>query len=182
MHSDLSPTAPQDLRRDRLALALRGGPPGPQRRLGITSLVERALGTAWESAVGEVGLTTTDGVALAVVGSVARSETGPASDIDLVLLHDGRRSADTIATLAERLWYPLWDSGSRIDHSVRTPAQCREVAAADTSAGIGLLDLRQVAGDAGLVVRARTQLLADWRGGIRRRIPALLEALTERAG
>jgi [protein-PII] uridylyltransferase len=182
MHSDLSPSAPQDLRRERLALALRGGPPGPQRRLGITSLVERALGTAWESAVGEVGLTTTDGVALAVVGSVARSETGPASDIDLVLLHDGRRSADTIATLAERLWYPLWDSGSRIDHSVRTPAQCREVAASDTSAGIGLLDLRQVAGDAGLVVRARTQLLADWRGGIRRRIPALLEALTERAG
>ncbi len=181
MRSEVSPTAPQDLRRERLALALRGGPPGPQRRLGITSLVERALGAAWESAVGEVGLRTTEGVALAVVGSVARSETGPASDIDLVLLHDGRRPADTIATLAERLWYPLWDSGSRIDHSVRTPSQCREVAAADTAAGIGLLDLRQVAGDAALVARARTQLLSDWRGGIGRRIPALLEALTERA-
>ncbi len=171
--------APQDLRRQRLALALRGGPPGPARRLAMTSLVERALGDTWQQAAGpDVG----SGLALAVVGSVARGETGPASDLDLVLVHDGRRPVTEVAELADRLWYPLWDSGCRIDHSVRTPVQCREVAAADAAAGIGLLDLRAVAGDHELVVRVRAQLLADWRGGIRRRLPALIEALAERLG
>ncbi|MBK6874802.1 MAG: [protein-PII] uridylyltransferase [Kineosporiaceae bacterium] len=175
--SDAAP-APQDLRRERLALALRGGPPGPTRRLAMTSLVERALGQAWFDAAPDMS----DGVALAVVGSVARGDCGPASDIDLVLLHDGRRSTDQIGELAERLWYPLWDSGSRIDHSVRTPAQCREIAASDASAGIGLLDLRGVAGDLDLAVRTRAQLLSDWRAGIQRRLPELLELLTDRAG
>ena len=114
------------------------------------------------------------------MGSVARGDTGPASDLDLVLVHDGRRPHAEVAALADRLWYPLWDSGLRVDHSVRTPSQCREVAAVDASAGIGLLDLRPLAGDHDLVVRTRAQLLADWRGGIRRRLPALLDVLVER--
>ncbi|MBL8931805.1 MAG: [protein-PII] uridylyltransferase [Kineosporiaceae bacterium] len=178
--------APQDLRRERLALALRGGPPGPTRRLAMTSLVERVLGQTWVEATQQAGHQTGmdigEGVALAVVGSVARAETGPASDIDLVLLHDGRRRAEAIGELAELIWYPLWDSGSRIDHSVRTPAQCREIAASDASAGIGLLDLRGVAGDLDLAVRTRAQLLGDWRSGIQRRLPELLDLLTDRAG
>jgi len=64
---------------------------------------------------------------------------------------------------------------------VRTPAQCREVAAADLSAAIGLLDLRPIAGDTSLVVRTRATLLSDWRSGIRRRVPQILAALQERA-
>ena len=84
-------------------------------------------------------------------------------------------------TLADRLWYPLWDAGLRLDHSVRTPTQCREVAAHDLSAAIGLLDLRVLAGDAALVVRTRATLLGDWRGGIRRRLPEVLETLADRA-
>jgi [protein-PII] uridylyltransferase len=115
------------------------------------------------------------------VGGVARGDAGPASDLDLVLLHDGRTLPETtISTLAERLWYPLWDAGLRIDHAVRTPAQCRDVAAGEVSAAIGLLDLRVLTGDAALVVRTRAALLGDWRGGIRRRLPQILDALAER--
>jgi [protein-PII] uridylyltransferase len=122
-----------------------------------------------------------DGIALAVVGSVSRQETGPVSDLDLVLVHDGRgHDRELVSALADRLWYPMWDAGLRLDHSVRTPNQCRQVAASDLSAAIGLLDLRPVAGDHTLVVRARAALLGDWRNGIRRRLPALLESLVER--
>jgi [protein-PII] uridylyltransferase len=143
----------------------------------MTQLVERALRRAWDDAAPP----RTTGVALAVVGSLARGEMGPASDLDLVLLHDGRSlAADQVAALAERLWYPLWDAGLRLDHSVRTPTQCREVAAADVSAAIGLLDLRPLAGDAAIVVRTRAALLGDWRGGIRRRLPRVLDSLPER--
>jgi [protein-PII] uridylyltransferase len=113
------------------------------------------------------------------VGSLARRELGPRSDVDLVLLHDGR---DTAATdrLATSLWYPLWDSGVKLDHSVRTPAECAEVAGRELSAGVGLLDLRVVAGDAALVSSARTGLLSTWRGNARRRLPELLASLDER--
>jgi [protein-PII] uridylyltransferase len=183
--------AARDLRKDRLALALRSGTSGPDRRRALGVLVESALVRAWRAAVAPLvdvaenprkrrnGL---EGVALAAVGSVARGDAGPASDLDLVLLHDGRHlSGDEVSELAQRLWYPLWDAGLRLDHSVRTPTQSREVAANDLSAAIGLLDLRVISGDASLVVRTRTSLLGDWRNGIRRRLPQVLESLTERA-
>ncbi len=118
-------------------------------------------------------------MALAAVGSLARRELGPRSDLDLVLLHDGRNRRK-VDDLANRLWYPLWDARIRLDHSVRTPAECAEVAGKELSAGIGLLDLRGIAGDAGLVSGARSALLDAWRGSARRRLPELLEAQSER--
>ncbi len=122
------------------------------------------------------------GVALAAVGSLARGDAGPVSDLDLVLVHDGRAlPAAEVSGLADRLWYPVWDAQLRLDHSVRTPGQCRDVAAADLSAGVGLLDLRIVCGDADLVAATRARLLEDWRGAARRRMPELLDVLAERA-
>ncbi|MFP5283350.1 MAG: [protein-PII] uridylyltransferase, partial [Actinomycetes bacterium] len=79
-----------------------------------------------------------------------------------------------------RLWYPLWDARLRLDHSVRTPAECAEVAGQELSAGVGLLDLRVIAGDAGLVSGARTALLDTWRGNARKRLGELLTAVEER--
>ncbi len=169
---------------------MRAGRPGPHRRAELVQLVESRLRDVWDRAVaplpqlladpdGPAGATT--GLALACVGSLARGDCGPASDVDLVLLHDGRLGADDVAALADRLWYPLWDTGLRLDHSVRTARQCREVAAADLTAAIGLLDLRVVAGDGGLVARTRGHLLDDWRAGARRRLPQVLESLAERA-
>ena len=75
---------------------------------------------------------------------------------------------------------PLWDSSVRLDHSVRTPAECADVAGRELSAGVGLLDLRVLAGDAELVRGARSALLTAWRGNARKRLPELLAALEER--
>lgn len=96
-----------------------------------------------------------------------------------MLLHDGRDPAGT-DRLATSLWYPLWDARVRLDHSVRTAAQCAAVAGRELSAGVGLLDLRVVAGDAALVGTARTALLGAWRSGARKRLPELVSALEER--
>ena len=82
--------------------------------------------------------------------------------------------------LSERLWYPLWDARVKMDHSVRTPAECTAVAAREVTAGVGLLDLRVVAGDGALVSSARTALLTAWRTNARRRLPELLDSLDER--
>jgi len=179
-------TTARDLRRERLAFAVRSTLPGTQKRAALTAMVEDAMLRAWNEAIGDqpdriAEHLTGGGIALAVVGSVARGDAGPASDLDLVLVHDGRHPARPLGELAERLWYPLWDAGLKLDHSVRTPAQCRQVAADDLSAAVGLLDLRPLAGDSALVVRARAVLLSDWRAGIRRRVPGVLDLLRERA-
>ena len=140
----------------------------------MTSCVEDALVELYADAAGPA-----TGVALACVGSLARHELGPRSDLDLVLLHDGRQGR-SLDALSERLWYPLWDARVKLDHSVRTPAECTEVASQEVSAGVGLLDLRVVAGDADLVSGARTSLITAWRTNARKRLPELLASLDER--
>jgi [protein-PII] uridylyltransferase len=144
----------------------------------ITECVESALVELYAQVGGPES-----GAALAAVGSLARRELGPRSDIDLVLLHDGKswgKDGTKINTLAADLWYPLWDARIRVDHSVRTPAECAEVAGQELSAGVGLLDLRVISGDADLVKGARTALLDTWRSNARKRLPELLTSLDER--
>ncbi len=88
------------------------------------------------------------GLALVDVGSLGRRGCAPGSDLDLVLVHAPRR--DDVAQVADRLWYAVWDSGTRLDHSVRTVAGAVRVAGADLRAALGLLEARHLAGDAAL--------------------------------
>nr|WP_255491881.1 [protein-PII] uridylyltransferase [Actinotalea sp. JY-7876] len=172
----------RDLKADRLRLAARMTGPGADgavRRGALTQLAIARLAELWDSAIGETAPT---GIALGAVGSLGRGDASPASDLDLLLVHDGRsHRAEEVAGLAERLWYPIWDAGLDLDHSVRSLAQCRQVATADLPAAVGLLDLRHVAGDRTVVQRARTALLEDWRSAARRRLPELLTTTRTRA-
>jgi len=184
----------RDHRRERLALAVRAGlddrSRGPERRERLAGLVDTWLEDVWTDALladptgpgaGPGAGGAPAGIALAAVGSHARRDAGPASDLDLVLLHDGHQlDAAGVAALADRVWYPIWDAGLRLDHSVRSPAQCREVAAADASAAVGLLDLRPLAGDAAMVLRTREAVREDWRRTARKRLPVLLEEVAAR--
>ncbi|MBG0812922.1 [protein-PII] uridylyltransferase [Planomonospora sp. ID82291] len=118
------------------------------------------------------------GVALVAVGSLGRSEPAPGSDLDLVLLHDGR---EDIGRVADRVWYPVWDSGIRLDHSVRTVEEAAGVAREDLKAVLGLIQARHVAGDPELTRAARETVLAEWRADSRRRLGELREAADRRA-
>ncbi|NHT17263.1 [protein-PII] uridylyltransferase [Cellulomonas sp. IC4_254] len=172
----------RDLRVERLDLAARLSGPGSDgaaRRQAVSDLVLRRLAEQWDAATEG---RETPGIGLGAVGSVGRGDASPASDLDLLLVHDGRgHSAEELAGLADRLWYPIWDAGLDLDHSVRSLAQCRQVASKDLPAAVGLLDLRPVAGDPGIVHRARSALLADWRSAARRRLPELLASTRQRA-
>ncbi|MDP9392249.1 MAG: [protein-PII] uridylyltransferase [Actinomycetota bacterium] len=122
--------------------------------------------------------TGTSGLALVAVGSLGRRELPPFGDLDLVLVHDGRPE---IASVADALWYPVWDAGLRLDHSVRSVAEAVAVASTDAKAGLGLLDVRLVAGDAELAARLRTATLASWRQAAARLLPQLRDLRRERA-
>ena len=178
----LGQTEKVDLNQRRLDLAGTRGFAAPgagqARRAAMGELSRVWIHEVWMAATYGARM---DGVALASVGSLARGDSGPLSDFDLVLLHDGRSlSRKEITSLADRIWYPIWDGGARLDHSVRTVGECRSVAAGDLSAAVGLLDLELLAGDEQVVAAARSTLGHDWRANARRRLPELVESLEER--
>ncbi|MFE9119715.1 [protein-PII] uridylyltransferase [Streptomyces sp. NPDC007172] len=162
----------------RLRLLTEKGRSGPPRRTALSRLTDAWLATLFAGAVEGAGV---GGAALVAVGGYGRGELSPRSDLDLLLLHDGRADAGALALLADRLWYPVWDLGLALDHSVRTPAQARKTAGEDLKVQLGLLDARHVAGDLGLTTALRTTVLADWRNTAPRRLPELDELCRERA-
>jgi [protein-PII] uridylyltransferase len=84
------------------------------------------------------------GLALVAVGGYGRGELCPFSDLDVVLVHRGRKD---VSGIADQIWYPVWDQGIHLDHSVRKPNEALKVASADLRAALGLLDARVVCGD-----------------------------------
>src|SRR5580704_3885287 len=119
------------------------------------------------------------GVALVAVGGYGRKELLPRSDLDVLLLHSGR---DDIAGIADRIWYPVWDSGAELDHAVRTVPQARRVARADLKVALGLLSARHVAGDPDLTERLRAGALEDWRSAAPARLAELHDARDKASG
>jgi [protein-PII] uridylyltransferase len=119
------------------------------------------------------------GVALVAVGGLGRREPALGSDLDLVLVHDGRRS--DVGALADAVWYPVWDAGVCLDHSVRTVPEAVAVARHDLKAALGLLDARHVAGDTALSRELLTAARAAWRADADRRLRELRDAGDARA-
>ncbi|RZS86994.1 UTP--GlnB (protein PII) uridylyltransferase GlnD [Motilibacter rhizosphaerae] len=172
----VTPRTPAEFVAERKALLARPGLPGPGRRRALADATDDWLREMYAAALPGAQ----EGVALAAVGGHGRGSLSPASDLDLVLLHDGARGPEEVARVAEALWYPIWDSGLRLDYSVRTPGEARKVASQDLSVLLGLLDLRVVAGSEALGAKLRSAVLDDWRSSARGRLGELLESCRER--
>jgi len=149
---------------------LGSGLTGAALRTALADLYDRSL----TELLGDPGA----GIALVAVGGLGRREVAPGSDLDLVLLHAGRPD---VGAVADALWYPLWDSGVGVDHSVRTVPEALTVAAGDLKAALGLLDARHVAGDPELTADLLTRTRAAWRAKAATRLPELRAAVLERA-
>ncbi|MDX2295047.1 MULTISPECIES: [protein-PII] uridylyltransferase [Streptomyces] len=166
---------PEGYAADRLRLLHEKERTGPERRTALARLTDDWLAGLFAAAAPPRG------VALVAVGGYGRAELSPRSDLDLLLLHDGSAPKEAVAALADRIWYPVWDLGLALDHSVRTPAQARATAAEDLKVQLGLLDARPLAGDAALAAALRSTVLADWRNQAVRRLPELAELCRDRA-
>jgi [protein-PII] uridylyltransferase len=123
------------------------------------------------------------GVALVAVGGYGRGDMAPFSDLDLVLVSDegvAQAQGEAWAEFAGQVWYPLWDTGVKLDHSVRSLSEMLTAAESDVRVASGLLDVRHVAGDHSLSLRLRTTVLAQWRRQARERLPELHEMVRTR--
>ncbi|PZF95245.1 [protein-PII] uridylyltransferase [Micromonospora deserti] len=138
---------------------------------GIGAAARAARADAFDAWLGSL-LPDRPGVALVAVGGLGRRQCAPYGDLDLVLLHAGVPGVDE---LAAALWYPVWDAGLRLDHSVRTVAEALSVAQDDVKVALGLLDARLVAGDAALADTLVRTAVDHWRRTAVRQLPALRE-------
>ncbi len=170
------PTDPDGYAAARLRLLQDGQQPGPPRRAALSDLTDAWLDRLFTGAAADL-----HGVSLVAVGGYGRGELSPRSDLDLLLLHDGSADRGALAALADHLWYPVWDLGLELDHSVRTPAEARKTAGSDLKAHLGLLDARHLSGDRSLTSHLRTTILADWRNQAPKRLLELRDLCAERA-
>src|SRR4029434_726218 len=85
--------------------------------VATTSLRGHAFGRALSNLIDHALVDATAGFgsrsawALVAVGSYARRELCPGSDVDVMLLHDGVARGTLGEHAAATLWYPLWDAG-----------------------------------------------------------------------
>jgi [protein-PII] uridylyltransferase len=114
------------------------------------------------------------------MGSYGGRELCPGSDIDVLLVHArrGRRGADSVRELTERLWYPLWDAGFVTGHGARTVKESIALADSEIDALTALLNVRHIVGDAALTAT----LQRSARELATRRRERLLLALADAAG
>lgn len=156
----------------RAELLARPGPIGPAARRALVGLTDDWLTELFVASGSDA-----HGCALVAVGGYGRRELAPGSDLDLLFLTPVGSDA---GELSESIWYPIWDSGMKLDHSVRTPAQARQLAGQDLKVVLGLLDARTVAGDPELTAGLRSAVLADWRAMASRRLDELHQDVRDR--
>lgn len=155
----------------RVKLLATPGRPNAGGRRALTALTDEWLGEIFaRSGAVEAG------ASLIALGGHGRRELSAGSDLDLLLLHPG----GPISDVADKLWYPIWDSGLRLDHSVRTTPEARRLAASDLRVMLGLLDARLVAGAPEPGERLSSSILADWRALAARRLGDLAESVESR--
>ncbi len=99
-------------------------------------------------------------VALVAVGGQGRRELAPQSDLDLLLVVG--KGVDA-ASVADGLWYPIWDAGLKLGHAVRTVRDTLSLAAEDLETATALLSARHVAGNEALTEELVEKAKAGWR-------------------
>ncbi len=117
-------------------------------------------------------------LALLAVGGYGRGVLCPYSDLDVVLVHTKHRD---IRAVADAIWYPVWDEGVHLDHSVRRPAEVLDAAAVDVRVALGLLDARLVWGEAKVADPLLEKARAAWHDRLGTKyLPLLASQMSER--
>src|SRR3954451_6296126 len=116
-----------------------------------TALVDTAIGRIFQAYLSD--LSESDGkqirerVSLVAHGGYGRRQQAPFSDVDLMVLYEGKRDA-LIGQLAARLTQDICDIYQHLGHSLRTPAEAAQEARGDAQVGTSLLESRLLLGNA----------------------------------
>lgn len=139
---------------------------------GYTELVDNWLVELFVSAGGD-----DLDVALVAVGGQGRRELAPQSDLDLLLLFG--KGVDP-KDVADGLWYPIWDTGLKLGHAVRTVRDTLTLASEDLETATALLSARHLAGNRSLTDELEEKAKAGWRKRGKRWLEELAESVRTR--
>ncbi len=117
------------------------------------------------------------GIALVALGGYGRRELSLQSDLDVLLLHDDSRD---IGPVADAIWYPVWDTGVKLGHAVRTPKEALALAAADLDSATALLQARHLTGDTDLTADLIERAADLWQKRSKHFLPELADRVRER--
>jgi [protein-PII] uridylyltransferase len=84
-------------------------------------------------------------IALAALGSYGRRQICLGSDVDLLVIHQGRLSPE-MSEILSRVLYPLWDAKLEVGHSVLTVQECVRLAMSDFRFLTSAMDARFLLG------------------------------------
>jgi [protein-PII] uridylyltransferase len=110
------------------------------------------------------------GFSLVAIGGYGRGELNPFSDIDILFLHDGNlvtrgKPTAEMTALVDGLLYTLWDVGLKVGHSVRSVADCVEVANQDMQSKTSLIEARLILGSEKLFKEMQRAIVAKCVSG-----------------
>ena len=115
----------------------------------------RLLVREWADAIDEVlrhawvnlGLDQYADLALLAVGGYGRAELHPASDVDVLILHDGTELPVGAEEAVSQFITHLWDLGLDIGSSVRSLSDCVRLATEDITIATNIMESRTLVGD-----------------------------------
>ena len=110
-----------------------------------------------------LGAALPSGWAIIATGGYAAGLLCPGSDIDVVLVHPQRASAEEVRTAAEPLWYPMWDAGVKLSPAAHSVKSLLSLASADLVTATSLLRVRRLVGSDTDVAAIRDGALDQWR-------------------
>jgi [protein-PII] uridylyltransferase len=128
-----------------------------------TTLVDQAIQRIYDAYLNELPEASSkelrERVALVAHGGFGRRQQAPFSDVDLMVLFDGKRDA-LIGQLASRLIQDICDVYQHLGQSLRTPADAVQLARTDAQVGTSLLESRLLLGNSALFDRYSAQMKA----------------------
>ncbi len=170
--------------RARIAGQHASGGPGFQTCGLASELSDAIVLHVWEATVAELPAAEAEAVrrhaALVAHGGYGRRQMAPHSDIDLMLLHDGR-AAEPVARVAKQLLQDLFDAGLDVGQSVRTVSEACRLAAGDATILTSLLHCRTLAGNDDLTKKLAVRLRSSLGRSARRFAEMLVAARREEA-
>ncbi len=157
--------------------------PATSAVLSDSSLVGTGLSRAYTAEIDAwlqsvvAGVGEVQGVALAAVGGYGRGDLSLGSDLDLLLIHN---DSGHVAEVAERIWYPIWDTGMKLGHAVRTIDEALDLAATDLDTATSLLDIRHIGGEERFVTELAAKSRVLWHDNADRMLSLISENTKER--
>ncbi len=130
------------------------GLPATQISARLASLIDTVVTRLFDIAVDEFETSSSSAtrnqlrsqVAIVGLGSFARRQCSPFSDVDLMILHDSR-NPEHITSLVRPLTQGVFDVGHQLGHSVRTVNESVQLAREDPIVCTSMIDTRLLAGN-----------------------------------